>query len=142
MEIIGKAVHQEPDGSLTVEFVDKGGDVVAVHIAKSDDDTLNRNTAEDRAKVMMVQVVNFGPDEVMAAPELDGTSAETATVSPDVGLDESPAAISLRKARAVQNARTPESNLEEGLESSFPASDPVSATTSTIPGVGPAASST
>ncbi len=45
----------------------------------------------------------------------------------------SPAVDSLRKERASKKAGTPDDDLEKGLEESFPASDPVSATVSTIP---------
>jgi hypothetical protein len=137
MELIGKAVHQEPGGSMTVEFVGDGGDVVAVHIAKTEDDNLNRNNAEDRAKVMLVQVVNFGPDEVTATNDVVETWGETANLSLDTPSNESPAALSLRSARAAQDTGTLEEHLQEGLESSFPASDPVSASASTISGGGP-----
>ena len=106
MEVIGKAVHQEPGGSMTVEFVGDGGEVVAVHIANSEDHNLNRNNAEDIAKVMLIQVANFGPDEVTAKDEVNETPQESVTVASDKEANESPAAISLRSARAAQDTGT------------------------------------
>ncbi len=47
--------------------------------------------------------------------------------------EESPAVVSLRSARAASDTRTMEEQLDEGLESSFPASDPVAVTSSGIP---------
>jgi hypothetical protein len=142
MEVIGKAVHQEPGGSMTVEFVGDGGDVVSVHIANSEDHNLNRNNAEDIAKVMLVQVASFGPDEVTAKDDIGTTSQESSAFVSNAEANESPAAISLRSARAAQDTGTLEDHLQEGLESSFPASDPVSASASTISGGGPTKPST
>jgi hypothetical protein len=120
---------------MTVEFVADGGDVVAVHIANSEGHNLNRNNAEDIAKVMLVQVANFGPDEVTVKDDI-GAVSHASTAPPDAESMESPAAISLRSVRAAQDTGTLEEHLQEGLESSFPASDPVSASANTISGGG------
>lgn len=45
----------------------------------------------------------------------------------------SPAVKSLRKEQAGQAGASQEEQLQKGLEDSFPASDPVSATSSSIP---------
>jgi hypothetical protein len=45
----------------------------------------------------------------------------------------SPAVQSLRRERAQQATRRAKGQLQEGLEDTFPASDPVSATASSIP---------
>lgn len=45
----------------------------------------------------------------------------------------SPAVESLKRERAKQDARKPKGQLQEGLEDTFPASDPVSVTGSSIP---------
>ncbi len=139
MEIIGKQVHEEKSG-VTVEFVGEGGDVVSVHMKKDEDGNLNRLNAEEKAKAVMVQIATFGTD----VEETDNTSADAVTdkepssfeTAPAVDAGEtnlSPAVASLRSARAAQDTGTLEEHLDEGLEASFPASDPVSATTSTIP---------
>jgi hypothetical protein len=145
MEIIGKQVHEEKSG-VTVEFVGEGGDVVSVHMKKDERGSLNRMNAEDKAKAVMVQIATFDTN-----PEDDDLSSTTAdkiggnsitadeVTSPDLlaanadGGSQTPAVISLRSARAAQDTGTLEEQLDEGLESSFPASDPVSATVSTIP---------
>lgn len=46
----------------------------------------------------------------------------------------SPAAQSMKNERAEANSNQRDEDLEEGLEDSFPASDPVSATSTTVSG--------
>jgi len=139
MEIIGKQVYEEKSG-VTVEFIGEGGDVVSVHMNKDEGGTVNRLKAEEKAKAVMVQIATFDTE----VGETDNTSAEAVDdkepssfgTAPAVDTGEtvvSPAVASLRSARAAQDTGTLEEHLDEGLESSFPASDPVSATTSTIP---------
>ncbi|MCV9967484.1 hypothetical protein OIU34_37270 [Pararhizobium sp. BT-229] len=144
MEVIDKQVHDEKS-AVTVEFVGDGGEVVSVHLKKGDDDNLNRLNAEEKAKAIMVQIATFEIDgEAVAShptpghPALEGERSRTAPTSKnevDAGRDDilSPAVVSLRSARSAQDTGTLEEHLDEGLESSFPASDPVSATVSTIP---------
>ncbi|KQV36711.1 MULTISPECIES: hypothetical protein [unclassified Rhizobium] len=139
MKIVGKQVHEEKSG-VTVEFVGEGGDVVSVHMKKDEDRNLNRINAEQKAKAVLVQIATFDTDVV----EADHASAKAVAdnqptsfgTTPEVdggGTDLSPAVASLRSARTAQDTATLEEHLDEGLESSFPASDPVSATKSTIP---------
>ncbi|WP_426240657.1 hypothetical protein [Pararhizobium sp. DWP1-1-3] len=127
MEVIGTQVHPQPSsGMMTVEFVGEGGDVISVQMTQTESDGLNRLNAITRAKAMMLQVATFDqPDEAEAA-ETSGSGSDS--------TGESPAVISLRSARAAGDTGTLEEQLDEGLESSFPASDPVSVTVSTIPG--------
>lgn len=47
---------------------------------------------------------------------------------------ESPAVLSLRKEQKTQSALTPEQELEKGLKGTFPASDPISPTSSVTAG--------
>lgn len=59
------------------------------------------------------------------------------TKTPAKPASESPAVRSLRKERDAEGHKTPEEleeELEEGLKDTFPASDPVSPTGTTIPG--------
>jgi hypothetical protein len=141
MEIVDKQVHEEKNG-VTVEFVGEGGDVVSVHMKKDENGHLNRLNAEEKAKAVMVQIATFDTDVAQTGEpssesgaddhsELD--SSESASPIENDNLDLSPAVASLRSARAAQDTGTLEEHLDEGLESSFPASDPVSATVSTIP---------
>lgn len=126
MEIIGTQVHPQPSaGLMTVEFVGEGGDVISVQMHQTETDGLNRMNAIARAKAMMLQVATFEqPDDAEA---MDHSGADSDRTS------ESPAVMSLRSARAAGDTATLEEQLDEGLESSFPASDPVSVTASTIP---------
>ncbi|CAN7701491.1 hypothetical protein LJR098_002510 [Rhizobium sp. LjRoot98] len=140
MEIVGKKVHEENSG-VTVEFVGEGGDVVSVHMKNDENGNLNRLNAEEKAKAVMVQIATFDTDLEEASEasaesnEQPSQSAHTASVPATYAEnpETSPAVLSLRSARAAQDTGTLEEHLDEGLESSFPASDPVSATVSSIP---------
>ncbi|CAN7438919.1 hypothetical protein LJR098_004070 [Rhizobium sp. LjRoot98] len=126
MEVIGTQVHpQSSAGLMTVEFVGEGGDVISVQMHHTESDGLNRLNAIARAKAMMLQVAAFEQPENGEAADGSGSGNDTS--------GESPAVMSLRSARAAGDTGTLEEQLDEGLESSFPASDPVSVTTSTIP---------
>jgi hypothetical protein len=62
-----------------------------------------------------------------------------ASTKPSNGAKKSPAVKSLEREKRKQERKSQtggleEEELEEGLEDSFPASDPVSVTSSTIPG--------
>lgn len=124
MEVIGTQVHPQPSsGLMTVEFVGEGGDVISVQMQQTGTGGLNRLNAIARAKQMMLQVASFDqPDE-----------GEADAGANDHPLTESPAVMSLRSARSASDTGTLEEQLDEGLESSFPASDPVSVTSSSIP---------
>ncbi|MDW5317951.1 hypothetical protein [Rhizobium sp. PL01] len=126
MEVIGTQVHPQPSfGLMTVEFVGEGGDVISVQMHQSESDGLNRFNAIKKAKAMMLQVASFDQPEEEQSD--DGSR------SGDNSDGEPPAVISLRSARAAGDTGTLEEQLDEGLEASFPASDPVSVTVSTIP---------
>ncbi|MHA6687821.1 hypothetical protein [Mesorhizobium sp. A556] len=61
----------------------------------------------------------------MAKPSIPATSAKKVKTS---------AVRSLEKEQKDETAGTPEEELEEGLESTFPASDPISIVSTSIPG--------
>ncbi|MBB5536534.1 hypothetical protein [Rhizobium giardinii] len=123
MQVIGTQVHQQP-GIMIVEFVGEGGDVISVQMHKDEGGALNRQNAVDKARAMMLQVATFEQADIE-----DADSAQPATASEGI----SPAVQSLRSARAAHDTATLEEELDEGLEDTFPASDPVSATVSSIP---------
>lgn len=126
MEVIGTQVHPQPSsGLMTVEFVGEGGDVISVQIHDTENGGLTRFNAIAKAKAMMLQVASF------EQPDEDATKDHAGAGEDGTGL--SPAVVSLRSARAAGDTGTLEKQLDEGLESSFPASDPVSVTVSTIP---------
>ncbi|CAN7207481.1 hypothetical protein LJR235_000617 [Pararhizobium sp. LjRoot235] len=123
MQVIGTQVHQQP-GMVTVEFVGEGGDVISVQMRSGKNDDLNRQNAIEKAKAMLLQVAAF---------EQSDSTDEGLPEAPAPG-GESPAVQSLRSARAAHDLAALEEELDEGLEGTFPASDPVSATVSSIPG--------
>ncbi|MFD1327232.1 hypothetical protein [Mycoplana ramosa] len=112
MQVVGVQVHPERGGrsGFTVEFVGEAGEVVSVLLPAGDDSDLNRLNAMDRAKTVLLEVAAFDGN----LPSNDGANC-------------------LRSARATGDTQTMEEELDEGLEASFPASDPVSITVSTIP---------
>lgn len=118
MSIIGTHITAEGSGNAgyTVEFVEENGDIVSVSL-RSDTADLNRTNAISKAKQYLSRLVesNALPDEMVEPNNQDGRGA---TMSSDE-----------RSARANQ-----EEQLNEGLEDTFPASDPVSATITSIPG--------
>jgi hypothetical protein len=85
---------------------------VSVLLRKDMDRTLTSNNAIDRAKAVMGELASF--DETAAL-----SSVETGAAQPS--------------ARAAGDVDEMEDQLAQGLEDSFPASDPVSVTSSAIP---------
>jgi hypothetical protein len=119
MQNVETQVHPEQAGKLgfTVEFVGNTGDIISVFMKQDGESNLNRLNAVERARALMVEI--SGLDENDFAPRAEGES---------VGH--------LRSARATGDMQTMEEQLDEGLEASFPASDPVSITVSTVSGSG------
>lgn len=118
MQIIGTEVieGQDTKGGFVVEFLGDGGEKVSVHMAQSENGSLNRDNALQKAQVLLVQASRFG------------ATAES-------GNDEQSEAVESLRQEQQETADNPNSNsaLQEGLEDTFPASDPVSASyTSTV----------
>jgi len=117
MQNVETQVHPEHGGKLgfTVEFVGDTGEIVSVFMRQDDEGNLNRLNAIERAKSLLTEMGSAGDDAF----------GET-----------SPAEFNahLRSARSTGDVNTMEEQLDEGLEGSFPASDPVSITVSTISG--------
>ncbi len=118
MQIIETEVIEGHDtkGGFVVEFLGDGGEKVSVHMAQSENGSLNRDNALQKAQVLLVQASRFG------------ATAES-------GNDEQSEAVESLRQEQQETADNPNSNsaLQEGLEDTFPASDPVSASyTSTI----------
>jgi hypothetical protein len=134
MEVIEKAIH---DGAhvVTVEFVADGGDVVSVGMTRHEDDGVTKLTAEESAKGMLADVI---------ASDIAAVLASSPPVSSDrtklTEEGENPASVSLRLEREARETGTLDDELDEGLASTFPASDPVSVSSTTIPGSGPSTS--
>lgn len=116
MRIVGIQVSPERAGraGYSVEFVGDGGEVVTVMCPQDDAGSLNRLNAIAKAKDMLRTAL--GADDALLATD----GAKSAFRRP------------LPNARRAHDRDVMEEQLEEGLEDTFPASDPVSIATSTI----------
>ena len=90
-------------GGFTVEFVGDGGEVVSVQIKSDRGQQLNRLNAVEKAREVMSR---------FAAAEICEDGARLSV---------------LQTARAAGDQGTMEEQLDEGLEGTFPASDPTAA---------------
>lgn len=132
MTIIGTQVIAEAGGKrgYTVEFLEQQGAVISVTLRQDDNNELNRVNAVSRAKEFLGRLVNDNelPDEDMET--VNSYDAES-----NGKLDMTPAEelTTLRSARKSGDTGTMEEQLDQGLEDSFPASDPISVTSTTIP---------
>lgn len=119
MQVVGIQVSAERAGKagFTVEFVGAEGEVVTVTCPQDAQASLNRLNAVARAKAIL-----------SAALEADETALE-ATDQPRPGAA---ARDPLPNARTAHDTGTMEEQLDEGLEDTFPASDPVSIASSAI----------
>lgn len=117
MHVVGTQVIPEQGGraGFTVEFVGEGGEIVSVSLRNDAGRSLNRMNAVERAKAVMMELANT------ETKDLD--NGETQAGQPNMR----------RSARFNKDTDEMERQLDEGLEDSFPASDPVSVTVSTIP---------
>lgn len=110
---------------ITVEFVGEGGEMVSI-VMDNSDSNIDSDNAVQHASAVMVQLTAFDGEN---AP-VDGTQnrydgpSDKDGVVPEAGP--SP--------RSGQNQDVLDDEVDEGLEDSFPASDPVSAAVSSIPG--------
>lgn len=113
MRIIGTQIHENAGGRLgyTVEFVAENGDIVEVHLSNKEEGDLTKGNAVEKAKAMLAAVADF--DESSA----DGDLMDT-----------------VLSARKSGDKAELEDQLDEGLEETFPASDPVSASYSSTAG--------
>ncbi|MDH4412566.1 MAG: hypothetical protein QE484_04630 [Rhizobium sp.] len=116
MQIIRTQVTEDQGGTegFLVEFLGDGGERVSVHLAQSESGGLSRDNALVKAQVILLQASRFGLSD-------DGEDK----VSPDAP-EPSDAVESLRQEQEDGQHRA--SALQEGLEDTYPASDPVSAT--------------
>jgi hypothetical protein len=118
MHNVETQVHPEQAGKLgfTVEFVGDTGEIISVFMRQDGESNLNRLNAVEKARALMNEVSALDENE-LASPKCDEECAKH-----------------LRSARAAGDTGTMEEQLDEGLEGSFPASDPISITVSTVSG--------
>lgn len=111
MQIVGTKVHEPTgtDAAFTVEFEGDGGERVSVVMAQSPSGALTRDNALEKAQVILLQAGSFG------------TSSET---SPDATPSDAVESL----IQEQDEVRKTGNDLQEGLEDTFPASDPVSST--------------
>ncbi|APO76060.1 hypothetical protein AM571_CH03266 [Rhizobium etli 8C-3] len=109
MQVVGTQVMPVGGGKagFVVEFVGDGGEVVSVQLKNDAERSLNRQNAIEKAKELLSQIASSKNPE-----------GETMNVR--------------LSARASHDRSTLEEQLDEGLEDTFPASDPVSVTGTTI----------
>lgn len=118
MQIIGTEVTEATGSNegFLVEFMGDGGERVSVRLAQSEHGGLSRDNALAKAQVVLLQASRFG---------LSTEGGDDAASEPSDAVE------SLRQEQHERGRAG--SELEEGLEDTFPASDPVSATyTSTV----------
>ncbi|WP_377296768.1 hypothetical protein [Rhizobium sp. SGZ-381] len=120
MSIVGTRVIAEGGGKsgYTVEFVEQGGNVVSVSLRAQTAD-INRTNAIAKAKEFLGRIVENDvlPDEMVDANSASVDGGQTLPLESD-----------------RHNGEDIEQQLDKGLEDTFPASDPVSATITSIPG--------
>lgn len=118
-------IHRDKD-SRTVEFALESGETVTVVMRNGGDD-LSDDSAVAHAKEVLVQITAFETSEGGSVNRYDAVS--------NGNFDEGSKGLAPEpSARTSHDKDVLEEELEEGLEDSFPASDPVSATITSIPG--------
>jgi len=112
-------VVAEQGGKLgyTVEFVGQDGNMVSVLVKNDRENSVNRMNAVSRAQELMGS---------LSQQQIDLADFESGGGTPSDSLN------AQRSARSAGDTVTMEEQLEQGLEDSFPASDPVSVTHSSI----------
>lgn len=124
MQSFETLVHPEMGGKLgfTVEFVGNAGEVVSVQLRQDAENMLNRLNAVEKARELLM--------EAASAEAAGGASDDEARSNGD--FDRHPG--HLRSARALGDTEAMEEQLDAGLYDSFPASDPISITITTVTG--------
>lgn len=125
MQVISTQVHEDAGRKpgFTVEFVCDGGEIVSVHMKQTEMNGINRHNALEKARAFLLEVGSFA-----------GGDSGSNAIRDRLGADETGLSDAVLSARRSQDTEELETQLEEGLEDSFPASDPVSATYSSTPG--------
>lgn len=119
MQVVGMQVVPEQMGKtgFTVEFVCDDGSVASILVKNDREQSVNRLNAVEKAQNMM--------------RELAGQSLDIDALSSERGAP-GDAVTAQKSVRSAGSHDELEEQLNEGLEESFPASDPVSISQSTI----------
>jgi hypothetical protein len=124
MQSFDTLVPPEMGGKLgfTVEFVGNAGEVISVQLRQDAENMLNRLNAVEKARELLVEAAAMEGQGSVSDYEAQGNGS----------FDEHPG--HRRSARALGDAEAMEEQLDAGLYDSFPASDPVSITITTVTG--------
>lgn len=124
MQSFETLVHPEMGGKLgfTVEFIGNAGEVISVQLRQDADNMINRLNAVEKARKLLV--------EASALAAGNGVSDYEAQSNGNFDQERGPR----RSARSMDDVDTMEEQLDAGLYDSFPASDPVSVTITTVTG--------
>lgn len=109
------------NGVISVEFVGSDGDQVSVRLADGLEG-IDDAEAIKRASAVMVQLTAFGTRH----------GADASSQFSALGTAQGDVPHGQASARTAKDRDVLEEELDEGLEDSFPASDPVSATVTSI----------
>ncbi len=125
MQLVGTQIHEESGAkpSYIVEFVGDGGEVISVQMQQSASGDLTRLNAVEKAKVLLLHIASLESEDI------EVPTTERVEIDPNI----SPAVQSLEAAKQDGEDDT-EDDLEKGLMDSFPASDPISVTSTTTAG--------
>lgn len=125
MQSFETLVHPEFGGKLgfTVEFVGKSGEVISVQLRQDDNQMLNRLNAVEKARELL-----------MEAASVEDLPDHAASYDAQSNGDFDQQSGHRRSARALGDVEAMEEQLDAGLYDSFPASDPVSITITTVTG--------
>lgn len=125
MQSFETLVHPEMGGKLgfTVEFVGNAGEVISVQLRQDAENMLNRVNAVEKARELLTEAMSIENGHG-GASEYEAQS--NGNFDGQVGHR--------RSARALGDAEAMEEQLDAGLYDSFPASDPVSITITTVTG--------
>ena len=125
MQSFETLVHPEMGGKLgfTVEFVGNAGEVISVQLRQDGDNMLNRLNAVEKARELLMEA---------SALEAGSGNVSDYEAQGNGNVDEERG--HRRSARALGDLEAMEEQLDAGLYDSFPASDPVSITITTVTG--------
>lgn len=125
MQSFETLVHPEMGGKLgfTVEFVGNAGEVISVQLRQDGENMLNRLNAVEKARELLVEA---------SALEAGNGNVSDYEAQSNGNFDQQTG--HRRSARARRDLEAMEEQLDAGLYDSFPASDPVSITITTVSG--------
>ncbi|MGV3550352.1 hypothetical protein [Rhizobium sp.] len=126
MQSFETLVHPEMGGKLgfTVEFVGNAGEVISVQLRQDAENHLNRLNAVEKARELLIEASAL---EAVSGDISDYDAQSNGNLEADRGHR--------RSARALGDIEAMEEQLDAGLYDSFPASDPVSITITTVSGL-------